>query len=104
MDSWIRASDVDRELVVGQLHTQVGTGRLTLDEFSERSAAAYRARTMGDLAALTNDLPGPAATAPISVRTAVVPVLLVLATLLVGGVLFLLAGLAATGCSIGSMR
>ncbi|MGH3985684.1 MAG: DUF1707 SHOCT-like domain-containing protein [Pseudonocardiaceae bacterium] len=32
------------------LQQQVGTGWLTLDEFSERSAAAYRARTLGDLA------------------------------------------------------
>lgn len=42
------------------LQTQAGAGRLTLDEFSERSAAAYRAGTIGDLNVLTEDLPAPA--------------------------------------------
>ena len=55
----VRASDADCERVVDALRAQVGTGRLTLDEFSERAARAYRARTMGDLATLTRDLPKP---------------------------------------------
>lgn len=59
----MRAADVDRELVVSFLQTQVGAGRLSLDEFSERSAAAYRACTMRDLDALTEDLPAPASPA-----------------------------------------
>ncbi|SFB62583.1 protein of unknown function [Amycolatopsis marina] len=53
----VRASDADREQAVALLQGEVGTGRLTLDEFSERSAAAYQARTVGDLATLTSDLP-----------------------------------------------
>ncbi|WP_116049612.1 DUF1707 SHOCT-like domain-containing protein [Amycolatopsis palatopharyngis] len=53
----VRASDADREQAVTLLQREVGTGRLTLDEFSERSAAAYQARTVGDLATLTSDLP-----------------------------------------------
>jgi hypothetical protein len=59
MDSWIRASDAGRDRVVEAMRAQVGTGRLTLDEFSERSAEAYRARTVGDLDTLTRDLPAP---------------------------------------------
>jgi len=39
------------------LQQEVGTGRLTLGEFSDRSAAAYAARTVGDLDELTADLP-----------------------------------------------
>jgi hypothetical protein len=48
-DPGLRASDVDRDRVVARLRQQVGEGRLTLEEFSERSAAAFRARTLGDL-------------------------------------------------------
>lgn len=57
MDTWMRASDADRERVVARLQHQVAEGRLTLDEFSERAAAAYRTRTVGELADLTRDLP-----------------------------------------------
>lgn len=89
MQSQMRASDADREQVVATLRDQVGTGRLTLEEFSERSARAYRSRTVGELAALTHDLPGPApvvAPSLVPARPGVVPlvVLLVVALLLVG--------------------
>jgi hypothetical protein len=54
----MRASDHDRERVVQALQEQVGEGRLTLTEFEERSSEAYStAKTVGDLRALTNDLP-----------------------------------------------
>ena len=53
----IRASQADRERTVGALQREVGTGRLTLDEFAERSTEAYEARTLGELSALTRDLP-----------------------------------------------
>jgi hypothetical protein len=53
----IRASDQDREHVVEILRTQYAAGRLTLDEFDERMAAAYEGKTWGDLLDLTNDLP-----------------------------------------------
>ncbi|MPZ00529.1 MAG: DUF1707 domain-containing protein [Actinophytocola sp.] len=56
-DPRIRASDADRHRVVAELERQVGTGRLTLDEFSERAGLAYEASTVGDLAGLTSDLP-----------------------------------------------
>lgn len=65
MDGGIRASDDDRERVVTALRRHVGAGRLTVDEFSERSAATYRARTHGELADVLCDLPtlAPASTA-----------------------------------------
>lgn len=53
----IRASDADREGVVTILREAFGEGRLTLDEFEERTAAAYASRTYGDLLDLTADLP-----------------------------------------------
>lgn len=41
------------------LQRHVGAGRLTLDEFSTRADAAYRADALQDLDALLDDLPGP---------------------------------------------
>lgn len=57
MNPHMRASDADRDRVVGALQRHTGEGRLTLDEFDQRSAAAYAARTIGDLDALIADLP-----------------------------------------------
>jgi Domain of unknown function (DUF1707)/Cell wall-active antibiotics response 4TMS YvqF len=45
--------------VVALLAEAAGDGRLTLDEHSERTERAYGARTLGDLAALTDDLAMP---------------------------------------------
>jgi hypothetical protein len=59
MDEHLRAGDADRERVVEQLRRHAGESRLTLDEFSDRVTAAYRAGTLGDLATLIDDLPGP---------------------------------------------
>ena len=53
----MRASDGDRERVVQALQEQVGEGRLTLEEFEERSTAVYEAKTVGDLRKLLEDLP-----------------------------------------------
>jgi hypothetical protein len=53
----IRASDADRERVVGLLQQYSAEGRITSEEFDERMAAAYAAKTMGALAELTTDLP-----------------------------------------------
>jgi hypothetical protein len=60
----LRASDADRERVVTLLQEACGDGRLTIDEFGERSAAAYTARTVDALAALTRDLVPGAANGP----------------------------------------
>ena len=54
----VRASDAERELTVERLRRAVGNGRLTIEEFDERAAQAYAARTRGELADLTRDLPG----------------------------------------------
>ena len=53
----IRASDADRERVVEILRQHSVEGRITADEFEERMAAAYEAKTLGALAELTTDLP-----------------------------------------------
>jgi fatty acid desaturase len=54
----LRCSDADRERVVADLNKHFTEGRLTLDEFDQRSSSAYQARTYADLAILTADLPG----------------------------------------------
>jgi hypothetical protein len=56
----IRASDEDRQRVVDLLQRHTAAGRLTLDEFTERVGDVYSARTLGDLATLTRDLPAEA--------------------------------------------
>jgi hypothetical protein len=43
--------------VVATLRDAYADGRLTLEEFQERTAAAYGGRTWGDLRGLTTDLP-----------------------------------------------
>jgi hypothetical protein len=52
----MRASDADRERVVAVLQQALADGRLTVDEFGERSAVAFAARTLDALAGLTRDL------------------------------------------------
>jgi hypothetical protein len=53
----MRASDADRDVVLAELTRGFEAGRLTPDELDERTSRALTARTMGDLAALTADLP-----------------------------------------------
>jgi len=53
----LRASHQDRDRVVEILRVAAGDGRLTSDELDERLEAALTARTFGELAALTTDLP-----------------------------------------------
>ncbi|WP_327429028.1 DUF1707 SHOCT-like domain-containing protein [Streptomyces sp. NBC_01236] len=62
----LRASDADRERVTEQLRDALAEGRLDMEEFEERLEATYKARTYGELAPITRDLPGPAAVAPVS--------------------------------------
>ncbi|MET8400722.1 DUF1707 domain-containing protein [Streptomyces sp900116325] len=52
-----RASDRERDQVVEILQVAAGDGRLTAAELDERLDAALSARTTGDLARLTVDLP-----------------------------------------------
>ena len=56
MDS-LRISDADRESAVELLSEQYAVGRLTRDEFDERSDAVWSAKTQGDLAPVFADLP-----------------------------------------------
>lgn len=53
----LRASHADRDRVVDVLRIAAGDGRLTSEELDERVEAALSARTMGELAVLTADLP-----------------------------------------------
>lgn len=56
-DRPIRASDQERESVVDVLRDAFTDGRLTSDEFEERTGAAYAAKTWTELRVLTSDLP-----------------------------------------------
>ena len=53
----LRLSDADREAAVDLLGEQYAVGRLSRDEFDERSDAVWSARTRGDLAPIFADLP-----------------------------------------------
>ena len=53
----MRASSADRERAVDVLKAGFAEGRLTQDEYNDRMGRAYTARTYGDLATLTADLP-----------------------------------------------
>lgn len=53
----VRASHADRDRTVDVLRVAAGDGRLTLEELDERLEAALSARTLGELAVLTSDLP-----------------------------------------------
>jgi hypothetical protein len=55
----LRASHEDRDRVVEVLRVAAGDGRLTAEELDERLERALLARTYGELAALTTDLPDP---------------------------------------------
>lgn len=56
-DPQLRCADADREKLVAELREHYAAGRLTLAEFDERSDRAYQAKTFGELAKLTTDLP-----------------------------------------------
>jgi Domain of unknown function (DUF1707)/Domain of unknown function (DUF4190) len=51
------AATADRERAVDVLKAGFAEGRLTQDEYNDRMGRAYAARTYGELAALTADLP-----------------------------------------------
>ena len=66
----LRVSDADRDRVVTRLQDALSSGLIDLDEFHDRSSRALAARTQGELAPLTADLPasgGQAVAAPDSV-------------------------------------
>ncbi|MFF7737264.1 MULTISPECIES: DUF1707 domain-containing protein [unclassified Streptomyces] len=60
----LRASDADREKVAEVLRDALAEGRLDMEEFEERLDATYKARTYGELAPITRDLPAAGVTVP----------------------------------------
>ena len=56
-DASLRVSDAERDETLRILGEHASVGRLTLDELEERSGRALAAKTRGDLATLTGDLP-----------------------------------------------
>jgi len=109
----IRVSDADRDQAIAELSQHFQAGRLTQEEFEERSGRALQARTGDDLAALFTDLPGqgtapvPAAGGPVfgagglnrmsHLPVARLIILGVLAVIIVGNVLGGIAGHARFG-------
>ena len=57
MNPSMRAASTDRERTVDVLKAGFAEGRLSQEEYNERMGRAYAARTYGELAALTADLP-----------------------------------------------
>ena len=67
MDPSMRAATADRERAFDVLKAGVAEGRLTKEEYNDRMGRAYAARTYGELAALTSDLPaGPLPVWPVA--------------------------------------
>jgi hypothetical protein len=56
-DASLRVSDAERDQTLRTLGEHAAVGRLTLDELEERSSRALAAKTRGELATLTGDLP-----------------------------------------------
>ena len=53
----LRASDADRDAMADRLRKHHTDGRLDQDEFQERLDRCFAAKTVGELAGLTRDLP-----------------------------------------------
>jgi hypothetical protein len=91
----LRASDAERDQTVTELRRHLVDGRLTMEEFDERSGAALRARTRRDLLATLRELPSRVerrrASPPRSATTA--PVLPALAPALVVAALVAVAAI-----------
>jgi hypothetical protein len=60
----LRAADADRAAVATILGQHMSAGRLTVDEYDERLAQVYAAKTYGELDQLTADLPAVSAPRP----------------------------------------
>ena len=69
-DDSLRVSDAERDAVLRALGDHAAVGRLTLDELEDRSGRALTAKTRGELATLTSDLPQEAgqASSPVPAR------------------------------------
>ncbi|OLT15397.1 hypothetical protein BJF78_01230 [Pseudonocardia sp. CNS-139] len=62
----VRIGNAEREAAVRELGEHYAEGRLDAHEYEERTAAAYAARTVDDLAPLFADLPGHAEPATVA--------------------------------------
>jgi Domain of unknown function (DUF1707)/Domain of unknown function (DUF4190) len=60
----VRASDADREHIIGVLREAFAEGRLTAEEHVARVGQAYVARTYAELAAVSADLPSGSSASP----------------------------------------
>jgi len=71
----LRIGDMERDAAAADLGDHYTAGRLTLDELHERLAAAFAAKTFGQLAQVMADLPGPSRLAGLAMaaRTATPP-------------------------------
>jgi Domain of unknown function (DUF1707) len=65
----LRVSDAERDLAVSELSKAFQVGRLTADEFEQRSTQAFASRTGKELTALLADLPVEDAPADATVAT-----------------------------------
>ena len=61
----MRVSDADREAIVARLNQATAEGRLSIEEFSERTRQAYACRTWGELSRVVWDLPAPTGSYPV---------------------------------------
>src|SRR3954470_23645078 len=61
----LRASDRDRDVVLGVLAEGYADGRITKEEYDERSGSTAAAKTLGELPALIVDLVPPTPTRPL---------------------------------------
>jgi hypothetical protein len=66
----LRIGDAERDAVAARLRESYAQGRLTLDEFNERLAAALAATTERELRQITRDLPPPVSASPPLPRSA----------------------------------
>jgi uncharacterized membrane protein len=64
----LRVSDADRDRALAELSEHFQAGRLTAEEFDERSGRALQARTGAELNGLLADLPRPQTAVPAPVR------------------------------------
>jgi uncharacterized membrane protein len=63
----LRVSDADRDRALAELSEHYQAGRLTLEEFDERSGEALKAKTARELTGLFTDLPAGRALLPSAV-------------------------------------
>jgi hypothetical protein len=70
----LRVSDADRDRAIAELSEHYQAGRLTTEEFEDRSGRALQARTTADLADLFTDLPRRQASMTRDTATSTAPV------------------------------